>query len=208
MEITPVNSVDIIKFEQFNNVNEQLKYAQLLIDSGLVAFKKPEQVVLAANLGKALGITFDVAAQNIYNINGKPTLSVHLATALARKAGIDWEIMMDSEKVYDKEGNAIDLTTTIKFFRFNEKLNRVFENVISYSWSDAVKAGYSIKENWKTKPRNMLRARCLMEGIRFVGSDVLMGVFYESGEMMDGHNIDFELDSDGNVIIPENIKNN
>lgn len=193
--------VNIVKFQEFNNVNEQLKYAQLLIDSGLVAFKKPEQVVLAANLGKALGVSFEVASQNIYNIQGKPTLSVHLITALAKKAGVDWEIIKDAETIKDDAGKAIDVVTSIKFYRFNPKLNRVIENTISYSYIQAQKAGYTTKDNWKTKLSNMLRARCLTEGIRFVAPDVLMGVFYETGEMMDANNQVYDIDDEGNIIL-------
>ena len=45
----------------------------------------------------------------------------------------------------------------------------------------------------------MLRARCLSEGIRFVAPDVLMGVFYEQGEMLDAYGKDFDVDDEGNV---------
>ena len=202
-ELTVIKNeqVEIIKSEQFNNVNEQMKYAQLLIDSGLVAFKKPEQVVLAANLGKSLGISFEVASQNIYNIQGKPTLSVHLVSALAKRAGVDWEIIKDGEKIVNEEGKAIDIVTTIKFYRHNSKINKTIENTISYSWTDAIQAGYSTKENWKTKTRNMLRARCLTEGIRFVAADVLMGVFYETGEILDAKGESFDVDENGSIIL-------
>jgi hypothetical protein len=195
-----VNENSLIKFEQFNNVTEQLAYAKLLIDSGLVQFKKPEQVVMIANLGRSLGVSFDVACQNINSIQGKPAISVHLITALARKAGIDWELIKDCEQVINKEGKVADLITTIRFFRFNDKLKRVITNDISYTWNDAVKAGYATKTNWKEKPKNMLRARCISEGVRFVGSDVLMGVFYEQGEMLDATNQVFDIDAEGNVI--------
>lgn len=201
IQLSEQEEVSIVKFEQFNNVNEQLKYAEMLIQSGLVAFKKPEQVVLAANLGKALGVSFDVASQNIYNIQGKPTLSVHLITALARRAGVDWEIVKDDESVFDDEGDLIDKITTIKFYRYNDKLKRVIENTMSYSFTQAKDAGYTNKDNWKTKRANMLRARCLTEGIRFVASDVLMGVFYETGEMLDANNQAFDIDDEGNVIL-------
>lgn len=195
------DEVSIVKFEQFNNVNEMLKYAQLLIDSGLTALKKPEQVVLAANLGRALGVSFDVATQNIYNIQGKPTLSVHLVTALAYKAGISWEILEDNVTLFNEEKKPIDKRTTIKFYRFNPKINKVIENTISYTYSQAQAAGYTTKDNWKTKLTNMLRARCLTEGIRFVASDVLMGVFYETGELMDANNQTYDIDDEGNVIL-------
>ncbi len=200
-ELVKQEEVSIVKFEQFNNVNEMLKYAQLLIDSGLTALKKPEQVVLAANLGRALGVSFDVATQNIYNIQGKPTLSVHLITALALKAGIAWEVVEDAVTLFNEEKKPVDKRTTIKFYRFNPKINKVIENTISYTYSQAQAAGYVTKDNWKTKLVNMLRARCLTEGIRFVASDVLMGVFYETGEMMDANNQTYDIDDEGNVIL-------
>jgi len=196
-QITEEAKVDIVKFEQFNNVNEQLEYANLLIKSGLVSFKSPEQVVLAANLGKSLGVSFEVASQNIYNIQGKPTLSVHLITALAKRAGVDWEVIRDGVKTEDGS----NIITEIKFYRKNKELDRVIENTVTYSWEDAKLAGYILKENWRKKTRNMLRARCLTEGIRLVASDVLMGVFYESGEMLDAKGKVFDIDENGNVIL-------
>lgn len=189
----------IVKFNQFSNVNEQLAYAQTLIDSNLVPYKKPEQVVLTANLGKALGVSFEVAALNMINIQGKPTLSVHLMSALAKKAGVDWEIVKDGVK--EEVDGKMDIITTIKFYRYNEKLKRVMENTFSYKYSDAVLAKYTDKDNWRTKTKNMLRARCLAEGLRFVASDVLMGVFYETGEMADAVNKNFKVDDEGNYII-------
>jgi hypothetical protein len=199
--IAVVNPNEVIKFNDFNNVAEMMSYAQTLIDSKLVAFRKPEEVVLVANLGKALGVSFEVAALNMFSVQGKPTLSVHLQTALARKAGVDWELIKDAEKVYDDNGKAIDMITTIKFYRFNNALQRVTTNEISYRWSDAVAAGLSTKDNWKTKARQMLRARALADGIRFVASDVLMGVFYETGEMLDTTNKTYDIDDEGNAII-------
>lgn len=200
-ELAVVNTNEVIKFNDFNNVAEMMSYAQTLIDSKLVAFRKPEEVVLVANLGKALGVSFEVAALNMFSIQGKPTLSVHLQTALARKAGIDWELVKDAEKVLDENGKAIDIITTIRFFRHNPTLNRVITNEMSYRWSDAVAAGLSKKENWITKAKQMLRARCLADGIRFVGSDVLMGVFYETGEMLDVSGKTYDIDDEGNAII-------
>lgn len=201
-ELAVVNSSEAIRFNDFSNVAEMMSYAQTLIDSKLVAFRKPEQVVLAANLGKALGVSFEVAALNIYSVYDKPTLSVHLQTALARKVGVDWEIVKDGEKVLDENGKAVDIITTIRFFRYNKSLKRVITNEVSYRWTDAVAAGITnLNQNWKTKTRQMLRARCLSDGIRLVASDVLMGVFYETGEMMDVSGKTYDIDDEGNAII-------
>jgi hypothetical protein len=198
--IDQAKEVSITKFEAFNNVQEQLDYANLLIAGGLVPFKRPEQVVTIANLGRALGISFEVAVQNIHSIQGRPALSVNMIMALAKKAGIDWEIKKDAVK--EEVNGKMDIITEITFYRYNDKLKRVMENTFNYKWSDAQQAGYTSKDNWKTKTRNMLRARCLTEGLRFVASDVLMGVFYEQGEMLDATNQVFDVDDEGNVILP------
>jgi hypothetical protein len=138
--------VSLTKFEQFSNVQEQLEYAKLLIESKLTNFKRPEELVTVANLGRALGVSFEVAVQNINSIQGRPALTVHLMAALAKKAGVEWEVLKDCEKVLDAEGKTVDIVTTIKFYRYSDKMKRVMENTISYSWSDAVKAQYATKD--------------------------------------------------------------
>jgi hypothetical protein len=180
-------------------LDQQLTYAELLIKSKLVKFNKPEEVVMVANLGKSLGLTFDVACQNIFSIEGTLGMSVHLMTALAKKGGVDWEITKDGYLIKDDKGVVIDMVTEVTFYRYNPTLKKVFTNVITYHWSDAVKAGYATKPNWKTKPRNMLRARCFTEGIRIVAPDVLMGIPYSVDELLDNTNISYEIDQEGNV---------
>jgi hypothetical protein len=196
----------LTKFDNFDSVEEQIKYADFLITSRLIPFKKPEEAVMAFNIGRALGLDPAVTAMNVYPIEGRLSLSVHLATALAKRTGIiDWSIEKDYEPVYDNEGKYIDVETSIRFYRYNEKMNKTIENLIRYKWSDAVNAGYTTRNNWLRMPKNMLRARCLMEGIRFVGPDTLIGLFYEGTEIIDnikgnsGFNI--ELDQDGNPVL-------
>jgi hypothetical protein len=191
----------ITKFNNFNTVQEQIEYAKFLIDSKLISFGSPESAVMAFNMGKALGIDYAVAATYLYPVNGKITLSVHLASALARKAGVDWEIVKDGEPIKDQNGQVIDVVTEIKFYRYNNKLKRVIENTIKYTYQDAAKAGYLTKDNWKRMLREMLRSRCLIGGIRFVASDCIMGVFYEASEIADNSNLSLDLDEEGNPII-------
>lgn len=189
----------LTKFDNFKNVQEQLEYAQLLIDSGFVKFKKPEQVIMVGNLGRALGISFEIASQSIESIQGKLTLSTNLMASLAASAGVGWEIVQDGEII--GEGKDKDMVTTIIFYRKNEKLNKVLTNKFSYTWSDATQAGYTSKDNWKRMPKNMLRVRCLAQGLRFVAPDVLTGLFYEQSELLDAKNIDFSIDDEGNVTV-------
>lgn len=191
----------ITKFTDFNTVEEQLNYAKYLIDSKLISFATPESAVMAFNMGRALGIDYAVAATYLYPVNGKITLSVHLATALAKKAGVDWEIKKDGENIKNQQGQLVDIVTEIKFYRYNKKLDRVMENTLTYTWKDAAAAGYLTKDNWKRMPKNMLRSRCLMEGIRFVAPDCIMGIFYETTEIGDNSGITIDLDDEGNPIL-------
>jgi len=195
----------LTKFNDFNSVQEQLKYAEFLISTKMIPFKKPEDAVMAFNIGRALGLDPAVTAMNVYPINGRLTLSVHLATALAKRAGIEYSIEKDYEKEFDEKGNWIDTITSIRFYRYNAQMNRTIENLISYRWSDAVNAGYTTKDNWQRMPKNMLRSRCLMEGVRFVAPDMLIGLFYEGSEILDNSkgrpDYDIELDDTGNPIL-------
>lgn len=197
-------------------ISEQLNYAQLLIDAKLVTQQKPEEVVAIARLGAALGIPFEVATQNIVMMYGKPTLTVHTMTALAKKTGyIDWEIVKDYEpitKTYKnadgKEKKVIeDYVTTIRFLRYNPVLKRTIVNEISYYFHQAVQGGHSEKTQWVKMPRNMMRARCLSEGIRFIASDVLVyggGAIYETSEILDVQGKEYEMSDTLDVIHIDN----
>lgn len=192
----------VIQMYDFLGYDQAMAYAEKLIETGLIKFSKPEHAVLAFNLGRAMGLDPTVAATNIYVVSGKPTLSVHLITALAKKSGlVDWEIIEDGVEVVDAEGKQIPpyLRTTIKFYRYNPKMNRTMENTVVYTWTDAANAGLTSKDNWKRMPKNMLRARCLSEGIRIVAPDMLAGVFYESSEIADNSTKDkYTIVDDGN----------
>lgn len=204
-------SESVTKMDQFNSWEESLNYAQKLIDTKLVTFTKPEHVVLAFQMGKSMGLDPVVAATNLYVVNGKVTLSVHLLSALAKKSGyIDWELIKDGEIIRDENNKQVPpyMITTIRFHRYNEKMNKTITNEISYTWSDAINAGLVSKDNWKRMPKNMLRARCLSEGIRFIAPDLLAGVFYESSEVNDFAKNDTGYkvvsDADGNVVLETN----
>lgn len=193
------------KFNKFDTVEEQMQYAEHLIKSKLINFAKPEHAVMAFNVGRALGVDAAISAAYMYPIDGKITLSVHLATALARKAGVDWQIIKDGVKEEigkTADGKPMyDVVTEIKFYRKNENLGKVMENTLRYTWKDAKAAQLDTKDNWKKRPRNMLRSRCLMDGIRFVASDAIMGLFYESTEIAENSERTIELDEEGNIIM-------
>lgn len=91
--------------------------AKVLIRSSLCPLKKVEDITLAIITGNLFGFQFMTSINNIFPINGKPTLSVHLQRALIIKHKIVFrktakhEAMYDWAKV-DSEGKYITRTVT------------------------------------------------------------------------------------------------
>ena len=187
-------SQQLTKFKDFDTIEEQTQYAAHLIKGGYIKWAKPETAVMVINRAREIGVGPVTALTQMFDVSGNLGMSVHLMTALAKKRGVDWSIEKDYEPICDANGAVVDAITVIRFYRFNTQLNKVIENVISYRYSDAQTAGYTKRDQWITKPRNMMRARCLAEGIRFVASDALSGIFYGQSELLDESGKDYEID--------------
>ena len=198
----------ITKFQNFNSIEEQLQYAAVLIKSGLVPdeLKKPEQVVTVINQGKELGFGPLTSLNNVHNIKGKATLSVHAITGLIKQAGVTYKLIEDAvwiteigeaHKVKLPETKYIDRRTTIRFYEFFG--DKIIENDISFTLSEAKSQELLGKKNWKKMPIIMLRTRTLTIGGRFVAPQALLGM-YETSEAADFSNEDVLLDKEGNVI--------
>jgi hypothetical protein len=176
---------------------------QILIDSKVLPsnIKTIEQAFAIAKYGKELGMPVMQAFHQIYSIQGRLALSAKALGALLWKNGIQYKTVKDGEIVVrgtDKDGNEIkDRVTTIIFYR-----GRIEEEVNFY-WSDAVKAGWTTKDNWIKMPKQMLYARCLSLGANRIAPDVTMGL-YTVEEMVDVTNAkNVDIDEEGNVKIIE-----
>ena len=202
MEIIKAEPSQIGKFDNFESLEEMTKFASTLISSGILPpnYKSPESVIATIIQGKELGLKAMTSLQNIHFISSKPTLGANAIAALIRGRGVDYQTIKDAEPVKNAEGKSIDLVTTIRFFRFSHILNKVLEEDCSFSWQDAVAAGLTGKDVWKKFPSQMLHARCLAKGARRVAGDILLGV-YETTEMADSTNTNYNLDEEGQVTI-------
>lgn len=176
---------------------------QILIDSKVLPsnIKTIEQAFTIAKYGKELGMPVMQAFHQIYSIQGRLALSAKALGGLLWKNGIQYKTVKDGEIVVrgtDKDGNEIkDRVTTIIFYR-----GRIEEEV-SFYWSDAVKAGWTTKDNWIKMPKQMLYARCLSLGANRIAPDVTMGL-YTVEEMVDITNAkNVDIDEEGNVKIIE-----
>jgi len=179
----------------------EMEQLQLLINSKVLPsnIKTIEQAFAIAQYGKDLGMKPMQAFHQIYSIQGRLALSSKALGALMWRNGISIKTIKDGEIVVrgvDSNGVEIkDRVTTIEFYRGN------IVETTSFYWSDAVKAGWTTKDNWVKMPKHMLYARCLALGANRIAPDMLLGL-YTVEEMVDVTNAsNVSITEDGDVKI-------
>lgn len=89
-----LNSVEVITLEKMRF------FAKEVIKSGVSSFKREADVIVVLIRGAELGLPYGVSVNNIFAINGKTGMSVHLHKAMLQKAGIYFELQEDNVPVY------------------------------------------------------------------------------------------------------------
>jgi hypothetical protein len=177
--------------------HEAWLFCQSLADTPLLpdAYRRnPASVLWAMEYGRALGLDVVTTINTIHVIKGKPTQSADLMLSRARDAG-------HKVRIRQEPGQC-----TVSIWRSDDP---EFENVITWTYDDAVTAGlcelrnnrpYSRsqkgeKQNWEKYPRAMLRARAISECVRTACPEVLHGAIYTPEEVgawvdQDGHPVE------------------
>jgi hypothetical protein len=157
----------------------EMEQLQILLDSKALPanIKTVAQAFTIAQFGKDLGMKPMQSFHQVYSIQGRLALSSKGLGALLWANGIQYKTIQDFEKI-TKEDNKIDFVTTIEFYR-----GKVVDRV-SFYWSDAVRAGWTTKDNWIKMPKHMLYARALALGAQRIAPDKIMGL-YTVEEMID-----------------------
>jgi hypothetical protein len=137
------------------------KMASAVAKSGLFGVKTPDQAMALMLIAHAEGMHPAIAARDYDIIQGKP----------AKKA----EAM---QRDFLKSGGRIkwkELSDTAAEAEFTHEAG----GSISIRWDmdRAGKAGLSGKDMWKKFPRQMLRARCISEGVRTVNPMATSGMY-------------------------------
>lgn len=182
----------------------EMETLQVLIDSKSLPanIKTLEQAFTIAQFGKDLGMKPMQAFHQIYNIQGRLALSSKALGALLWSSGISYRTIQDFELVVkgkDKDGNDIkDRVTTIEFYRGQIK------ETASFYWTDAVKAGWTTKDNWVKMPKHMMYARCLALGANRIAPDKILGLYTveEMADITDAK--DVKINEEGEVTILNN----
>jgi hypothetical protein len=189
------------KYEIRQVPQNEMEQLQLLIDSKVLPsnIKTIEQAFAVAQFGKDLGLKPMQSFHQIYSIQGRLALSSKALGALLWQNGISYKTIQDFETIVrgkDKDGNDIkDKVTTIEFYRGN------ISEQASFYWTDAIKAGWTTKDNWIKMPRHMMYARALALGAQRIAPDKLMGL-YTVEEMVDVTNTqNVKINEEGDVTI-------
>lgn len=81
----------------FKSFDEMKKWGEEIIKSGLAPQATGGAVVAAVLMGKELGLEAMVSVNNIYSVNGKASLGIHIINSLLLKAGVVTEVIRDYE---------------------------------------------------------------------------------------------------------------
>lgn len=142
----------------------KMQYARLLATSGMLPKQyqgNPANLLYAIEFGQMLGLTPMAAITGVHVIEGKPTASAQLISALVRKAGHRLRVTGD-----DRQARA-------EIVRKDDP-----EHIFAAVWTfeRAQRAGLVGKDNWKKYPAQMLKNRAVAEVGRDACSDVLAGL--------------------------------
>jgi hypothetical protein len=162
---------EIVQFRPRNTLNAKVDYAEKLAQSGLLpaAYKKqPANVLYAVEYGEMLGLPPMAAITGIHVIEGKPTASAALISALVRRAGHRLRVT----------GN--DKQATAQIIRKDDP-DFTFEAV--WTLERAKQANLTGKGVWKQYPAAMLKARAITEVARDACEEALCGMHYTPEEL-------------------------
>lgn len=164
------------------SMNDKMQYAQALAQASLLPKqyqRNPGNVLLAVELGESLGIPPIQAINTVHVIEGKPSASSGLISALVRRAGHTLRV----------KGN--DQAATAEIVRSDDP---DFTYSVTWDMGRARNAGVTGKDNWKKYPAAMLKARAITEVARDACQEALMGVQYTPEEL------GAVVDEEGNVV--------
>jgi hypothetical protein len=151
-------------------VDQVERMALAVAKSGLFGVKTPDQAMALMLIAQAEGLHPAIAATHYHIINNRPTLKADAMLARFQTAGgsVRWGEYTDKRVVgtfSHPQGGSVEIEWTLDM---------------------AMAAGLTKNPTWKSYPRQMLRARCISEGIRTVYPGVTVGTYTpEEAEDMD-----------------------
>jgi hypothetical protein len=146
---------NIVPFEH------QRTLAASLVKSGLFGLKDEAQALALMALCEAEGMHPAQAIRDYHIVQGRPAMKADAMLARFQRAGgsVHWPQYTDERVVgvfSHPQGGSVS---------------------IEWSIERAKRANLANKDVWKHYPRNMLRARCISEGVRAVYPGIAVGIY-------------------------------
>ena len=168
-------STEIQTYQQPHaSLPDKMAFAKALAAAGMIPKvyqSAPANVLVAIELGEALGIAPIVAINEINVINGTPAPSASLMASLARAAGHKVRIWSEDDGAGVCEVIRADDPEFTHRARWDEAKARA--------------AGLWGRGHWSKDPATMLRWRAVSECVRLACSEVLGGLKYTDDEVRD-----------------------
>lgn len=160
---------------------EKMQYAKALAESGMLPGqyrKQPANLLYALEYAESLDLHPMAAITGIHVIEGKPSASSALISALVRRAGHKLRVRGD-----DTEAVAQIVRADDPDFTFEAR----------WTMARAEQAGLARKAVWKNYPAAMLKARAITEVARDACEEALSGMHYTPEELGANVNADGEV---------------
>lgn len=180
MSLVPVNQSPALAM----TLPEKMRYCEVLSAANMLPESysgNPGNVLVALELGSALGLQPVVAMMELYVVKGRPCMSAKLMNALIRKAGHRIAISSDANRA------------TVTIFRRDDPENPV---TTSFTTDQAQKAGLMGKDTWKYYTTTMLINRALSACARLAVPELLLGIGHTPDELGDDGTIEAVIVAD------------
>lgn len=199
-----------------NTMQASINYAKALAESGLLpsAFRKqPANVLWAIEYARTLGLSTMAAITGIHVIDGKPSSSAALISALVRKAGHRLRVSCTG---YTATATIVRSDDPDHPFTSVWDLDRAkIAGLIDSVGPDGHPIARDSKGKpnaWQKYPQNLLKARAITEAARDACEEVLFGMHYtpeelgapvdETGNVIEGYVVD-DTQAPQRVVTPE-----
>ncbi|MFJ3037772.1 hypothetical protein [Streptomyces tendae] len=160
---------------------EKMQYAKALAASGMLPGQyrqQPANLLYALEYAESLGLHPMAAITGIHVIEGKPSASSALISALVRRAGHKLRVRGNDQEAVAQIVRADDPDYTFE---------------ARWTMARAEQAGLARKAVWKNYPAAMLKARAITEVARDACEEALSGMHYTPEELGANVNADGEI---------------
>lgn len=146
----------------------------------------PASVAFAVEYAKALDVSPVTAIIGIHIVDGKPTASAGLISALVRRAGHKIRTWIEGSIA---DGTAKGITTIHREddpefeYRSEWDLPRAVRAELMKRTADGLYVAAKPRSAWSTYPENMLKSRSITECARDAAEDAILGVHYTPEEL-------------------------